>query len=70
MSVSPYQGIVREFDSTRGRGIIQIETGECFPVRYSAIIGTGLRRLQCGDRVSFDLEHTGNSLRAIRVVRQ
>ncbi len=69
MNPSNYHGIVREFDTTRGRGIIQTETGDCVPVRYSAIIGQGLRKLQSGDRVSFDLEQTGRGINAIRVMR-
>ncbi len=69
MNASIQQGVVREFDNIRGRGIIQIESGECFPVRYSAIVGTGLRKLQSGDRVVFDLEQTANGVSAIRVMR-
>ena len=64
-----YRGIVREFDSLRGRGTIQTDNGDCFPVRYSAIKGNGVRILQSGDRVSFELEQTVRGATAIRVSR-
>jgi cold shock protein len=63
------RGIVREFDKTRGYGSIQLETGEQVSVRYSAIIGEGLRVLRCGDHVSFDIEQTQRGLYAVRVSR-
>jgi cold shock CspA family protein len=63
------QGTVREFDSLRGRGVIQVDSGECIPVRYSAIIGQGVRILRSGDRVSFELEQTLHGMSATRVAR-
>lgn len=63
------QGIVREFDRTRGSGIIELETGEQVFVRYSAIVGEGLRNLQCGDQVRFDIEQSRRGLNAVRVTR-
>ena len=63
------RGIVREFDRTRGLGIIQEESGEQIFVRYSAIIGEGVRILKCGDRVSFDVAQTSRGLNAVHVTR-
>jgi cold shock protein len=62
-------GVVREFDRTRGCGIIEGETGEQVFVRYSAIVGHGVRTLQIGDRVAFDIDRTSKRLNAVRVSR-
>src|SRR4051794_37639175 len=51
-------GVVREFDKTRGCGTIEDETGEQVFVRYSAIVGQGVRTLQSGDRVAFEIEQS------------
>ncbi len=64
-----YHGVVREFDRARGCGLIDLETGDCAFVRYSAIIGAGLRVLRTGDHVSFDLEVTPRGPTAVRVIR-
>jgi CspA family cold shock protein len=61
------QGVVREFDKSRGCGTIEVETGESVFVRYSAIVGQGLRTLRIGDRVSFDVEHSRRGPTAVRV---
>ena len=63
------RGIVREFDKFRGYGTIEIENGERAFVRYSAIIGLGVRTLNCGDRVSFDLEQNHRGYNAVHVTR-
>jgi CspA family cold shock protein len=62
------RGIVREFDKTRGHGTIEDESGKRIFVRYSAIIGQGIRILKSGDHVSFDLEHTPRGPNAVHVV--
>jgi CspA family cold shock protein len=62
-----YRGIVREFDKSRGCGTIDVETGECVFVRYSAIVGQGLRMLRSGDHVSFDVEQSRRGPTAVRV---
>jgi CspA family cold shock protein len=64
-----YQGVVADFDATRGCGTIEVETGERVFVRYSAIHGDGLRSLQRGDRVSFGVEHGRRGLNAVHVIR-
>jgi cold shock CspA family protein len=60
------RGIVREFDSIKGRGVIETEQGERFPVRYSAIQGQGVRTLKCGDIVQFEIESSANSAVHVR----
>ena len=64
-----HQGVVREFDKTRGLGVIVLESGEQANVRYSAILGEGIRSLNYGDRVAFDLEQSPRGLMAVRVIR-
>ncbi len=64
-----YHGVVREFNRTRRCGTIEVETGERVFVRYSAILGAGLRVLRSGDHVSFDLEQSPRGLNAVRVAR-
>ncbi len=69
MVLPRYRGVVREFDRSRGCGVIEIETGEKVLVRYSAIIGRGLRALRIGDQVSCNVELCPRGLRAVRVMR-
>ncbi len=64
-----HRGIVREFNSIKGRGIIETERGERFPVRYSAIQGEGVRVLKCGDIVHFEVEATPGVNNAVHVKR-
>jgi cold shock CspA family protein len=64
-----YQGIVSDFDSSRGRGVIEAESGVQVLVRYSAIVGTGPRILERGEVVSFSIEHGPNGPRAVQVTR-
>ena len=66
--IQRYRGTVREFDKTRGHGTLEDETGKLVFVRYSAIIGQGIRNLKCGDRVSFDVEQTPRGLNAVHVM--
>lgn len=63
------RGIVREFDRARGYGIIQEESGGELVVRYSAILGEGVRTLKRGDRVSFNVAQTSRGLSAVHVTR-
>ncbi len=63
------RGVVREFNKCRGQGIILVDTGEQVHVRYSAIVGQGLRILRSGDRVSFDIEQSTRGPSAVRVMR-
>lgn len=63
------RGIVRDFDKCRGQGTIDVETGEQVFVRYSAIVGEGLRILRTGDRVSFNIVQSPRGLSAVNVMR-
>ena len=69
LSESRCQGVVSDFDVTRGRGVIETETGEQVLVRYAAIQGQGPRELQRGEIVSFYIEQGPNGLSAIQVMR-
>ncbi len=64
-----YYGIVREYHPARGQGLIEME-GSCAEVfvRYSAILGEGIRILKSGQRVSFELEQDQRGLSALRVL--
>jgi CspA family cold shock protein len=66
--IQRFHGVVREFDKSRGLGTIVDESGKSFFVRYSAIIGQGVRALKSGDRVSFDIEHTQRGPNAVHVM--
>jgi CspA family cold shock protein len=63
-------GIVREFDAIRGHGTIEHENGVQLRVRYSSILGEGVRILKSGDRVSFEVERSARGLLAVRVSRE
>ena len=47
------EGVVREFDLTRGSGVIVSRDGEELPVHHSGIEEEGLRALHPGDIVEF-----------------
>jgi len=49
-------GAVRWFDATRGFGFIQPDGGSNVFVHKPALEGAGVSGLDCGDRVTFDLE--------------
>lgn len=61
-------GVVREFDSIKGRGVIETEGGDRFAVRYSAIQGQGVRALRCGDLVSFEPDQKPGTANTVRVL--
>ena len=66
-----YFGVVREFNSARGTGLIRLEdSSEDVFVRYSAILGEGVRKLVSGQRVSFELEKSTHGLSATRVLSE
>ncbi len=49
-------GIVKWFNDQKGYGFIEQEDGPDVFVHHSAIVATGFRSLNEGDRVSFDVE--------------
>jgi cold shock protein len=51
------QGIVTSFDIEKGQGFLTHEGGKDIFFRSSAIRKGGLRRLEVGQRVEFELTH-------------
>lgn len=49
-------GKVKWFDEKKGYGFITMDDGKDVFVHYSAIQGTGFRKLAEGDRVSFEVK--------------
>jgi CspA family cold shock protein len=49
-------GTVKWFDSAKGYGFIERESGDDVFVHYSAILGVGFRNLEEGQRVEFTVE--------------
>ncbi|MFC1961214.1 cold-shock protein [Chloroflexota bacterium] len=64
-----FYGVVQEFSRSRGNGTIEMDggNGQVF-VRYSSILGEGLRSLHTGQRVSFEVEEDKRGLSALRVM--
>ena len=63
------QGTVKWFNSEKGYGFIQRESGEDVFVHFSAIIGDGYRSLEEGARVSFEVKTGPKGLQAADVER-
>ena len=69
--IARFYGTVREFSRTRGLGVIELDGSQApVSVRYSAILGEGLRFLHSGQRVSFELEENTQGLSALRVLSE
>ena len=49
------QGVVKWFNSSKGFGFIERESGEDVFVHFSAILGDGFRNLEEGQRVEFNV---------------
>ena len=58
------QGTVKWFNSAKGYGFIQRESGEDVFVHFSAIIGNGYRSLEEGAKVSFEVKTGPKGLQA------
>ncbi len=63
------RGTVRWFDSSKGYGYIQPESGAEVFVHYTAIIDKGLKALQPGQRVEFSVMDSYRGPLAADVVR-
>jgi CspA family cold shock protein len=63
------QGTVKWFNSAKGYGFIQRESGEDVFVHFSAIIGDGYRSLEEGAKVSFEVKTGPKGLQAVDVER-
>jgi cold shock protein len=62
------EGTVKWFNGEKGYGFIAVEGGgpDVF-VHYSAIVGTGYKSLEEGQRVTFDIEQGQKGPQAARV---
>ena len=63
------QGAVKWFNSAKGFGFIQTDSGEDVFVHFSAIQGDGYRSLTEGDRVEFDVAEGGKGKQAANVTK-
>jgi cold shock protein len=61
------QGEVKWFNDKKGFGFIQQDEGGDLFVHYTAVIGTGFRSLQQGQRVQFEIENTDKGPKAKNV---
>ena len=63
------RGTVKWFNSQKGYGFIQRESGEDVFVHFSAIQGDGYRSLEEGAQVSFEVNKGPKGLQAANVER-
>jgi CspA family cold shock protein len=63
------QGTVKWFNSAKGYGFIQRESGEDVFVHFSAIVGNGYKSLEEGAKVSFEVKTGPKGLQAANVER-
>ena len=61
-------GRVKWFNTSKGIGCIQVDDGEEIAVRASAIFGEGLRALEEGQAVEFEIARGPNGPQAEKVV--
>lgn len=60
-------GIVKWFDHKKGYGFIEDKEGDVF-VHFSKIQMEGYKKLNEGDKVQYEKEHTNNGLQATLVI--
>jgi cold shock protein len=61
------KGTVKWFNSAKGFGFIQRESGDDVFVHYRSIAGNGFKNLEDGDKVEFDVEQGQKGLQATNV---
>jgi cold shock protein len=61
------KGTVKWFNSAKGFGFIQRESGDDVFVHYRSITGNGFKNLEDGDKVEFDVEQGQKGLQATNV---
>lgn len=61
------RGTIKWFNSKKGFGFIEQETGEDVFVHYSAIEMSGFKTLSEGERVQFEIEENDKGLSAKKV---
>jgi len=69
-TVKRYRGTVKQFSLFGETGLIELPDGREVKVRYSAVRGEGVRRLEAGAMVSFLLEQTRLGLYAVCVQQE
>lgn len=63
------QGVVKWFNTQKGYGFIQRDSGPDVFVHYSAIVGGGFKNLEEGDRVEFTVEQGAKGPQATEVIK-
>lgn len=63
------QGTIKWFNSKKGFGFIEQESGEDVFVHFSAIEMSGFKTLSEGERVEFEVEQNDKGLSAKRVLK-
>lgn len=61
------EGVVKWFNTTKGFGFIQRQSGEDVFVHFKAISGDGFKTLVEGDRVQFEVQTGPKGLLAVNV---
>jgi len=61
------QGVVKWFNASKGFGFIKRESGEDVFVHFKAIVGSGYKSLNEGDRVQFEVQKGPKGLQASNV---
>ena len=67
--MSTATGTVKWFNNSKGFGFIQQETGPDVFAHHSAIVGTGFKSLQEGQKVEFTLIEGDKGLQARDIVK-
>lgn len=63
------EGTIKWFNSKKGFGFIEQESGEDVFVHFSAIDMPGFKTLSEGERVQFEIEENDRGLSASKVVK-
>ena len=61
------QGTVKWFNTSKGYGFIQRDSGGDVFVHYKSIGGDGFKKLNEGDKVEFEVMETEKGLQAVNV---